>query len=267
MSELPRRDPLPCEEYRAVARQAWQHLAGPAGEVIESDTLRTARDIVDPDAWIPWARIASVLCVGAGGGWQAPLIASLGPSVTVVDISSRQLDKDRAAAARHGLAIECVEADMVDLEVLAGRVFDLVYQPICTCYIPDMAALYRSIASVTRVGSLYWAEHWNAGQIQLDATRTWDGQAYRVARPVGFGEPILWSSPEPVDGETVTCWHFAHSVGQLLGELCAAGFSIERIAEPGAADPDAPPNSPEHLAAYLPPFLRVLARCSPGEGQ
>jgi len=247
-------------EYAEVARRAWDSLAGATRPPLDEEALAAAADLLDLDRWIPWSTISTALVLGGGGGWQAPLIASLGPAVTVVDVSSRQLELDREAAARFGLTIECVEADMVDLRALAGRSFDLVYQPISTCYLPDLGPLYAAIASVTRAGARYWAEHWSAGQIQLDEAVRWDGAAYRIVHPVGSGTPIQWQSAEPVDGEPVTCWHFAHSIRELFGALCAAGFVIERVSEPGAADPDARPGSPEHLAAYLPPFIRLLAR-------
>ena len=247
--------------YAGVARRAWDSIAEATQPPLDQEALAAAADILDPDGWIPWPSIGTALCLAGGGGWQAPLIASLGPAVTVVDISSRQLQLDREAAARFGLTVECVETDMADLRALAGRSFDLVYQPISTCYLPDLGPLYAAIASVTRAGARYWAEHWSAGQIQLDEAVRWDGAAYRIVHPVGSGTPIQWQSAEPVDGEPVTCWHFAHSIRELFGALCAAGFVIERVSEPGAADPAAPPDSPEHLAAYLPPFIRLLGRC------
>lgn len=246
-------------EYAEVARRAWDSLAGATRPPLDQEALAAAADILDPDGWIPWSGLGTALCLAGGGGWQAPLIASLGPAVTVVDISSRQLDLDREAAERFGLTVECIEADMADLRPLAGRTFDLVYQPISTCYLPELAPLYAAIASVTRPGSHYWAEHWSAGQIQVDEATRWDGSAYRVAHPVCSGAAIHWQSDQPVEGEPVTCWHFAHSTGELFGELCAAGFVIEQVSEPGGADPDAEPNSAEHLAAYLPPFVRLLA--------
>ncbi|MDP9121488.1 MAG: hypothetical protein M3O15_09000, partial [Acidobacteriota bacterium] len=42
-----------------------------------------------------------------------------------------------------------------------------------------------------------------------------------------------------------------------------AGFEILRFAEPYRGDESAEPGSPEHLAAYLPPFFTLLARRSP----
>ena len=95
----------------------------------------------------------SVLCLAAGGGQQGPLFASLGLEVTVVDISPAQLETDREVAHRRGLAIETVEADMLDLSQLHGAGFDLVYQPVSALYVPDVPALDREVARTLRPGA------------------------------------------------------------------------------------------------------------------
>jgi 2-polyprenyl-3-methyl-5-hydroxy-6-metoxy-1,4-benzoquinol methylase len=64
---------------------------------------------------------ADVLCLASGGGQQGPLLAAAGASVTVLDASPRQLEQDRAVAARDGLVIRTVEGDMADLSMLPPR--------------------------------------------------------------------------------------------------------------------------------------------------
>ena len=51
-----------------------------------------------------------------------------------------------------------------------------------------------------------------------------------------------------------------HSLSALIGGICAAGFVIEDVCEPDHARPNAPIGTFAHRAAYLPPYLRVLAR-------
>ena len=79
------------------------------------------RACLDDEGWIPWPEVRSVLCLAAGGGQQGPLFASLGLEVTVVDISPAGLETDREVAHRRGLAMETVEADMLDLSQLHGQ--------------------------------------------------------------------------------------------------------------------------------------------------
>jgi len=108
-----------------------------------------------------------VLCLACGGGQQAALFASLGYRVTLADISPDQLQIDRAVAEEYGLKIELVEADMLDLSRLHGRQFDLVYQAVSACYVPDVQRLYREVARVIKPGGWYRVEHWNPVQLQL----------------------------------------------------------------------------------------------------
>jgi SAM-dependent methyltransferase len=245
-------------DYRSVNRQGWDMLS-----LLDDPPpvdAASARATLDPFEWIPWERVSRVLCLAGGGGEQAPLFAALGYEVTVVDLSPGQLERDRQLAQELGLTIECVEADMLDLSPLGSRRFDLVYQPVSACYIPDVYRLYRQVATVTGAGGYYTVVHWTPGQLQLDAEAPWDGAAYRVVRPVWSEEPMPWLSDEAWNGERATCLHYSHSYGELVGGLCDAGFDIVGLREPEVGDPEATPNSESHLAAYFPPFIHILAR-------
>lgn len=250
-------------DYREINRQAWAHLAragcdsslpyGPA-------EFAEARRWLDTQRWIPWRQVNSVLCLACGGGQQAPLFASLGCQVTLADISPDQLEIDRDVAARNGFEIECIEADMLDLAPLHGREFDLVYQAVSACYVPDVRPLYREVFSVLRGGGFYRAQHWNPVHLQLANANSWDGHAYRIAKPQIPGTPLPWVERNGHAGETATCWHYLHPLGDLIGGVCDAGFTILRFEESCESDPSAEPETYLHLAAYLPSFFTFLAR-------
>jgi len=53
---------------------------------------------------------------------------------------------------------------------------------------------------------------------------------------------------------------FIHPLTSRLGGICAAGFAIEDVCEPDHTLPAAVPGSFAHRAAFVPPYLRVLAR-------
>src|SRR5688572_27170562 len=93
-----------------------------------------------------------VLCLAAGGGWHGPLFASVGAVVTVVDISPEMLRRDEEVAAQRGLKLRTVQASMDDLAVFGESQFDLVVQPVSTCYVPDINRAYREVARVTASG-------------------------------------------------------------------------------------------------------------------
>lgn len=255
------------EDYREINRRGWAYLARrgcdsslPYGP----EQFAHARRWLDAKAWIPWSKVRSVLCLAAGGGQQAPLFASLNYRVTVVDLSPDQLQRDREVAERYGFDIECLEGDMLDLSLLHSRNFDLVYQPVSALYIPDVRWLYQEVFRVLKPGEYYWVEHWNPVQMQLAHSNTWDGQAYRIAHPQRPGVPLPWLDEDENGCEVpAACWHYIHSLGNLIGGLCEAGFVTLRFAETSGGNPRAEPGTLAHLATYLPTFFTLFAQRMP----
>lgn len=246
--------------YAGINSRGWDLLARrgcDSSQIAGPATLRSAQQVLDRNGWLPWNRLRRILCLAAGGGQQGPLFACLGYEVTVADLSPAQLELDRQAADRYSLVIETVLADAMDLSVLRGRIFDLVYQPVSTLYLPDVRRCYREVAGLLASGGLYWSEHWNPVEMQLDETLAWDGAAYRLSHPQGTG-PL--PAPAGTTPETAVCWHYIHRLDDLLGGLCDAGFAIVGYAERPGADLAAAPGTRAHLGAYAPGFFAVLAR-------
>ena len=152
-------------------RQAWDarvraggpfHAAGAA-----TRSLRNPLAAVDAAGWLG-ASIAGrrVLCLAGGGGRQSALYAAAGAQVTVVDISGEMLALDRQVAAERGLELRTVEASMDDLSALAPASFDIVIQPVSTCYVPDVGDVYRQVARVLVAGGLYVSQHKQPASLQ-----------------------------------------------------------------------------------------------------
>jgi hypothetical protein len=95
----------------------------------------------------------------------------------------------------------------------------------------------------------------------MPETGGWDGEAYCIVHVQVPRKPVPQTAWR-IGGaeEPITTWQYIHPLGDLLGGLCDAGFTIERFAEPRRGDLDAPPGSPAHLAAYLAPSYQMLAR-------
>ncbi len=77
------------------------------------------------------------------------------------------LQLDEREAARRGLNVRLVEASMDDLAPLGAAAFDIVHQPVSTCYVPDVAAVYREVARVLRAGGLYVSQHKQPASLQV----------------------------------------------------------------------------------------------------
>jgi SAM-dependent methyltransferase len=253
-------------DYVTVNRQGWSWLAThdcDASLPFGLDQFEEARERLDKNGWLPWGQFQSVLCLACGGGQQGPLFASLGCRVTVVDICPEQLQKDLDVAQAFGLDIECVEADMLDLAVLHARGFDLVYQAVSACYVPDVNRLYAEVRATLKTGGTYFVEHWNPVHMQLAPDGGWDGEAYRLIYPRRPEEPLPWyASGRAIAGRSPSCWHYIHPLHELIGGMCNTGFRIERFAEIADGDVDGSAGSTAHLSRYVAPLLAILARAA-----
>ena len=242
-------------------RRAWddnvrrqQRHTLPATEAQYADPLAH----VDPCGWLGGnVKGKRMLCLAAGGGKHSTLFATAGAIVTVVDISPEQLEQDRAAAHRRGLEIRVVQASMDNLGELANASFDIVVQPVSTCYVPDVRPVYREVARVLAGGGIYVSQHKQPVNQQAETLPT--GRGYLLSERYYRSGPLPSLTVDVLHREAGTI-EYLHRWDELLGELCRAGFAIEDITEPRHGDPGAEPGSFRHRSLFVPPFIKVKAR-------
>ena len=198
-----------------------------------------------------------VLCLAAGGGKHGPLYAAAGARVTVIDLSSAMLDLDRQVARERRIDMEILQGSMDDLSMLAAARYDLVIHPVSTCYVPDVRRVFREVARVTKPGGRYVSQHKSPTSLQASVETGATGR-YELLHPHGGGGPLPPTPPSRL--REIGTQEFIHSLTALLGGICAAGFMVEDICEPDHTLPAAVPGSFAHRAAFVPPYLRVLAR-------
>jgi len=198
-----------------------------------------------------------VLCLAAGGGKHGPLYAAAGARVTVIDLSSAMLDLDRQVSRERRIDMEILQGSMDDLSMLAAARYDLVIHPVSTCYVPEVRCVFAEVARVTKPGGRYVSQHKSPVSLQ-SSVEPGIGGHYELVRPHSGGEPLPPVPPSRLR-ETGTL-EFIHPLTSLLGGICAAGFAIEDVCEPDHTLPAAVPGSFAHRAAFVPPYLRVLAR-------
>src|SRR5688572_8953409 len=166
-------------------RRAWNEMAAkgqrftrPAGDQDFANPLAT----VDQVGWLGGdIRGKRLLCLAAGGGKHGPLYGAAGAIVTLVDLSPAQLELDRQGAAERRLELKTVEASMDDLSMFAPGEFDVVIQPVSTCYLPEIAPVYREVARVTASGGLYISQHKSPTSLQADIQASTRG--YELIEP------------------------------------------------------------------------------------
>lgn len=240
--------------------QAWDKLARrrvalarPAADADFREPLKT----VDPLGWLgPSIAEEQVLCLAAGGGRQGALYAAAGARVTVVDVSSEMLALDRAVAAERGLDVRTMQASMDDLSMLAEGQFDIVIHPVSTCYVPDVAPVFREVARVTRPGGLYVSQH--KSPVSLQAKPQAEGEGLRLEEPYYRSGPL--PAAEPCRVRESGTLEFLHRWEELIGGICRAGFVIEDLVEPMHADEAAEPDTFGHRSRYVAPYVRIKAR-------
>jgi SAM-dependent methyltransferase len=242
-------------------RQAWDERARRGDSHTE---FAREKDFIDPLAAVDdcgWlggnVRDKRVLCLAAGGGKHSVLFAAAGAVVTVVDLSPAMLELDRRLAAQRGLTVRAVETSMDNLSMLAAASFDAVIQPVSTCYVPDVLAVYREVARVTAPGGLYISQHKQPACLQAELQPS--AQGYRLSEPYyrkGPLPPALSDCPHREAGTV----EFLHRWEELIGGLCRAGFVLEDLIEPRHGDPFAEPGSFKHRSGFVPPFVTLKAR-------
>ena len=198
-----------------------------------------------------------VLCLAAGGGWHGPLFASVGAQVTVVDLSPEMLRRDIELAAQRGLKLRTLEASMDDLGVLGDEEFELVIQPVSSCYVPDINRAYHEVARVTTAGGLYISQHKQPVNLQTSAVPS--AGSYRIEESYYRTGALPPSDPNAMHRESGTL-EYLHRWDDLLGGICRAGFAIEDVAEPRHGDPHAKPGTFRHRSWFVPPYITFKAR-------
>lgn len=243
-------------------RQAWNDLAEQGAALARPATDADFADplaAVDPAGWLRRGLggvVAGkrVLCLAAGGGRQGPLHAAAGMEVTVVDVSDAMLERDRAVAQDRGYRLRLCRTSMDDLSEFVDAEFDAVVQPVSTCYVPDVSAVYAEVARVLKPGGVYVSQHKTPTSLQaasrLSGPNTLELQTpYYTEAPLPPAEPCRTRESGTVE--------FLHRWEQLIGGLCRAGFVLEDLSEPSHA---AEPGDHGQRSRFVAPYVRLLAR-------
>ena len=246
--------------YLDQNKAAWDHLADTGSQFANVATdaeLREPLKTLDGRGWLPPSVTGlNVLCLAAAGGWQSMLYAAAGARVVVVDLSTSMLALDRREAARRGFEVLAIETSMDDLSMLEEGRFDIVHQPVSTCYVADLGKVYREVARVLRDDGLYISQHKQPTSLQVVRRDEHDNYV--------LGIDYYHSGPLPKSADTsyreTGTVEYLHRWDMLIGELCRSGFVLEDLREPYRGDPQAPAGHFKHRGRYIAPYVRMKAR-------
>ena len=204
-----------------------------------------------PHRWFPPLKGADVLCLASGGGQQGPVLAAVGANVTVFDNSPSQLKQDQLAAEREALILQTVEGDAADLSMFADESFDLVFNPCSTVFMQDVRAVWRECHRVLKHGGVLMTGMMNPVHYIFDLYKADEG-ILEVAHSIPYSDLASLSNEELDEWlEKGLPLEFGHSLTDLLGGQCDAGFVITDLYE------DHMPESP--LSKYHPNYIATRA--------
>jgi SAM-dependent methyltransferase len=249
-------------DVRSYNREAWnREVAGgksrwtqPVGaEVIASArqgdfSILLTENIPVPRRWFPPLHGADVLCLASGGGQQGPVLAAAGANVTVFDNAPAQLKQDRLVAERESLPLRTVEGDAAELSMFPVQSFDLIFNPVSTVFMQDVRAVWRECARVLRSGGILMTGFMNPVHYIFDLYKMDEG-ILEVAHSIPYSD--LTSLPKEALEEHMARGlpvEFGHSLTDLLGGQCDAGFAITDMYEDVMLDSPLHNYHPNYLA-------------------
>ncbi len=254
-------------DIRAYNRDAWNRQAdsgqNPWTQPVSPEVIAKARQgewsvllteqTPVPRRWFPDdLRGLDLLALACGGGQQGPVFAAAGANVTVFDNAPRQLERDQMVAAREGLTnLRTVEGDARDLSVFADCSFDLIFNPVSTCFIPEVRPIWRECYRVLCPGGVLMTGFMNPLMYIFDLFEMDEG---RLVVKYSLPYTDLGSLP-PTDLQKMlnAGWPLEHShtlTDQIAGQT-DAGFHIVGLYE------DQKANSP--LSRYHPLYIATRA--------
>ena len=209
--------------------------------------------IATPESWFGDIRGKRVLCLAAGGGQQAPVIAAAGGNVTSFDNSDEQLAKDEFVADREGLDIKLVQGDMADLSCFGAGEFDLVFNPVSNVFVPDVSKVWHECSRVLDESGRLLSGFMNPDFYLFDQAAINAGGPLVAKNKLPYSDVLSLSEDElSARRDQGIALEFSHSLDAQIGGQLAAGFLIAGFYEDRWED------SATALNAYMPTSMATL---------
>lgn len=248
--------------YHQQNRRAWDRLVDNKSrfaKAADDDEFENPLRTVDGKLnWLPQGVCGrELLCLAAGGGRQSALYAAAGANVTVVDISPKMLELDRLVATERKLKIKTVEASMDSLSMFPDAMFDIIIQPVSTCYVPRILPVFLEAARVCKPGGTYISQHKTPTSLQTNVEGKRGGFSIEQPYYRPQQEPLP-AAPKSRLREEGTV-EFLHRWEEIVGGICRSGFVVEDLIEPNHARQDAAEGEFGHRCQFVAPYVRIKA--------
>ncbi len=252
-------------DVRSYNRAAWDHEVANGNiwtKPVSPDLIQAARQGAwsvlltptrpVPRRWFPALNGLELLCLACGGGQQGPIFAAAGAHVTVLDNSPAQLNQDRLAAQREGLALHLVEGDMADLSRFADASFDLIFHPVSNVFVPNVLPVWREAYRVLRPAGVLLAGFVNPLQYLFDLDKMEQQRILEARYRIPYSDLTSLSPPDLerylAGGSPL---EFGHTLDDQIGGQLQAGFLLAGFYE------DIDPTS--LIGEFIPSFIATRA--------
>ena len=249
-------------------RKAWDHVADQGDALYHAMTpeqiqqaktgtwrIRVTPTIEVPRDWILPVEGKKVLCLAAGGGQQAPILAAIGADVTVADLSEKQLARDVEIAEREGLVIKTIAADMASMPQIEDESFDLVINPCSVIFCPDVRPVWAEVHRVLKPGGKFITGFINPIYYLFDAAKMDKGKL-KVRNKIPYSDLQLSAEKRAKLIGPDRPLEFGHSLADLIAGQLEAGFQITGFYEDRWGDDD-------RLSELIDVFIATLAIKAP----
>jgi ubiquinone/menaquinone biosynthesis C-methylase UbiE len=176
-----------------------------------------------------------VICdLACGQGWVARALARRGAEVTGLDLAPNLLTLARHYEEQEPLGIEYVEGDAEHADLLGKSRFTGCVCVMALINIADLVATFESVRRILKPGG------WFVFAVPHPCFETPHAQwislpdpLHRIGRVVtGYFDERYWSSSNP-EGVRSRVGDYHRMLSTYLTSLCATGFVLELVQEPG----------------------------------
>jgi len=192
-----------------------------------------------PKSWLKGIKGKDVLCLGSGGGQQAPILAAAGANVISFDISQEQLNKDLFVANRDKLRLQIIRGDMSDLSVFENESFDLIINAVSDIFVRDINKVWKECYRVLKPGGELFSGMMNPSFFLFDHAEAQQSGNLTAKYKIPYSDFSSISKKKRqkmIDAGVPLV--FGHSLQTLIGGQTKAGFSIIDLYDDWWSDED-----------------------------
>lgn len=166
-------------------------------------------------------------------GTDTVSLARAGARVTGLDFSPSALASAAGLARRLGLAVEWVEADVLQARAAVSGDFDVVYTSIGTItWLPDLAQWASQVAALLRPGGTFFIRDGHPALYTVDE----DAEGLQLRYPYfNRGQAQVWDEESTYIGDGKVAhsrtYQWAHPLSDIINSLIGAGLQILRLDE------------------------------------